>query len=432
MTDRPEDSPRRIVFVNRFFYPDEAATSRMLSDLAFALAARGFHVEVVTSRQSYATGEAAYPSRETVGGVRVHRVWTTAYGRANLFKRSLDYLSFYLTATWKTATRLRAGDTVVAKTDPPMMSVPLALAARLRGARLVTWLQDVFPEIAEALGVKAVQGPAAAALKAVRTASIRAAGANVVLSDGMAERLRALGAPPERTHVVANWIDAQAVHPVPAAENALRRAWGLEDAFVVMHSGNLGRAHDVRTVLDAALRLRDRRDIRFVFVGGGHLYGELRRMAQSQGLANMLFQPYQRADRLAESLSVGDVHLSALAPELEGFLVPSKIYGIAAAGRPILHIGAADGEIAQLAREAGWGQGIQQGDPGALVRAVTALRDDPERRLEMGRAGRRLAEARFDRDLAADRWACVLSGDAPSRQAGEANSRDKQAPVADR
>ena len=111
------------------------------------------------------------------------------------------------------------------------------------------------------------------------------------------------------------------------------------------------------------------------------------------------------------------MHLSALAPELEGYLVPSKIYGVAAVGRPILHIGAADGEIAELARQAGWGQGIQQGDAAALVRAVTRLRDDPAACRAAGQAGRRLAETRFDRTIAVDRWAAVLTGAATAGRA---------------
>ena len=408
----PETASRgtgRIVFVNRFFYPDNAATSRMLSDLAFALAARGFDVEVVTSRLDYAGGDARYPAYEEVEGVKVHRVRTTAYGRANLFKRSLDYLTFYVSATAKAATRLAAGDTVVAKTDPPLMSVPLALVAWRRRARLVNWLQDIFPEIAQALGVRVVQGPVAGALKAARGVSVRAAAANVVLGESMAARLRALGAPPERIHVVPNWVDTERIQPVAHDDNPLRAAWDLSEAFVVMHSGNLGRAHDWRTILEAARRLQAHRDIRFVFVGGGHLYDRLQRSAADEGLDNLVFQPYQPSDRLTFSLSAADVHLSALAPALEGLLVPSKLYGIAAAGRPIVHIGGRESEIADLAGTAGWGAVVRQGDGAGLAETLLALRADQGRCVAMGEAGRRLAVSRFDRRFALERWVDVLS-----------------------
>lgn len=381
----------------------------MLGDLVFALAQRGFRVEVISSRLDYATGRRAYPPADEIGGVTIHRVWTTAYGRASLVKRSLDYLSFYVAATWRAAARLRAGDTIVVKTDPPLLAVPVGVVARIKRARHVNWLQDIFPEIAEELGVRGISGPAGRALKWARNATLRSAAANVVLGESMAGRLRALGAPDTLLHVIPNWTDTRAVYPVPHGDNHLRAAWGLSDKFVVCHSGNLGRAHDASTILDAAQRLADQDDIRFVFVGGGYLYDRLRAAALDQALGNMLFKPYQRSADLAFSLSAADVHLSALAPQLEGLLVPSKIYAVAAAGRPIVHIGGTESEVAALAANAGWGCSVAQGDGAGLARTVLALRDDPEACAVMGRAGRGLAEAALDRSVAVERWAGLLS-----------------------
>ena len=169
----------KLIFVNRYFHPDISATSQMLSGLAFHLAAQGGEVHVVTRRQRYDDPSAQLPASVLVDGVRIHRVWTSRFGRPSLPGRAMDYVSFYLAASIKLATLAKRGDIVIAKTDPPLLSVPAALVSRLRGARLVNWLQDLFTEVAERMGMRV--GWAAGAIRAVRNASLRSAAVNVVL-----------------------------------------------------------------------------------------------------------------------------------------------------------------------------------------------------------------------------------------------------------
>src|SRR3954454_14333980 len=139
---------RRVIFLNRFFYPDHSATSRMLSDLAFELASSGRDVHVIASRQLYDKPGAALPAYDMTRGVHIHRVGTTSFGRSRLPGRAMDYLSFYFTS-WRCALSVaRPDDILVAKTDPPMISLIGMVAPRQRGAKLTIWVQDVSPEIA--------------------------------------------------------------------------------------------------------------------------------------------------------------------------------------------------------------------------------------------------------------------------------------------
>jgi hypothetical protein len=181
-----------------------------------------------------------------VRGVRVHRVWTTAYGRGSLAGRAIDYASFYLFAFLALAKVLGRDDIVVAKTDPPLISVVAALAAWLRGARLVNWLQDVFPETAARSGMGLLSGPLGAIPRIKRDWSLRRAAVNVVLGERMAAEVGRL-VPGARLRVVPNWADGAAIRPMAAGASALRREWGLEGKFVVGYSGNLGRVHDCDT-----------------------------------------------------------------------------------------------------------------------------------------------------------------------------------------
>ena len=253
MTDlKPTAVPRRLIFLNRYFYPDHSATSQMLSDLAFALAAEGDKVAVITSRQRYDAPEVRLPARETLQGVEVLRVWTSRFGRHALGGRAIDYLTFYLSAAWRLWRLARAGDIVIAKTDPPMLSVIAAPIARLRRAELVTWLQDLFPEVAEALDVGGGVGKAGyPILRRLRNASLHAATTNVVIGDRMAACLFAQGLDETQVATIPNWADYEAIRPVAPQTNALRGTWGLGNAFVVGYSGNLGRAHEIATLLDA-------------------------------------------------------------------------------------------------------------------------------------------------------------------------------------
>src|SRR5947199_279632 len=194
-------TPRRVLFVNRFFHPDHSATSQMLSDLAFHLAARGWRVEVVTSRQRYDDAAARLASRETVSGVAVKRVWSARFGRGFLPSRAIDYATFYASAFLALLRRASRETTIVALTDPPLISVVAAMAAMLRGATLINWTQDLFPEIAEALGMRALR-----VLRRARDWSLRRARTNVALGDSMAARL-------PNAIVIHNWADA-ALQPV--------------------------------------------------------------------------------------------------------------------------------------------------------------------------------------------------------------------------
>ena len=399
---------QRLVLVNRFFYPDHSATSQLLSDLAFGLAAKGRQVHVVTSRQSYDDPRVMLAAYQEVDGVEIHRVWTSRFGRANLVGRALDYLTFYLTAVWRVARLVHPGDIVVAKTDPPMLSLITAPICRLRGARLVNWLQDVFPELAIALGVAGLHGTLGRAIVRLRNWSLREAACNVVVGHRMHDYLEARDSLSKRFRVIENWADGQLVRPVPADENVLRREWGVESRFVVGYSGNMGRVHDFATILGAAERLRNDDSTVFLFIGGGRWRDWIEGEAQRRALHNILFKPYQPRERLRESLSVPDVHLISLRPELEGLVVPSKFYGVAAAGRPTIFIGAADGETGQLLHRYDCGCAVCQGDDMRLASCIRQLRDDPPLRHRLGDNARRVFENRFDKHIALESWCRLL------------------------
>ncbi len=400
---------QRLFFLNRYFYPDHSATSQILSDLAFPLAATGRQVRVITSLQRYDDPVARLPAHEIVNGVDVSRVATTQFGRSALADRGIDYLSFYASAWRALRNVLKRQDILVAMTDPPLVSIIAMNAAKRRGVHLINWLQDIYPEVAVELDIPLLNGPVGGGLSYLRDKSLRAATANVVVGRRMAERLALRGICPGKVEVIPNWSDDDQISPRPNADNPLRRKWGLDDKFVVGYSGNLGRAHEFDTVLAAGERLRQDPHIMFLFLGSGHRMDELARIVKTRGLdSTFRFLPYQDRALLKYSLCVPDVHWISLKPALEGLIVPSKFYGIAAAGRPILAITARDGEIARLVQEHNCGLVIEPGQADTLAAALAQLSTDAPSLAAMGLRARAMLDARFTRRHAFDQWSDVL------------------------
>ena len=401
---------KRVIFLNRFFAPDYSATSQILSDLAFALAQAGRDVHVITSRQLYDDPHAKLPSESLVRGVHVHRVSSTHFGRRALAGRGIDYLSFYASLWRRMLALSQRDDILVAMTDPPLTSIPAMLAAKRRDTHLINWLQDIYPEIAIELGVPLMKGPFGYVLARLRDASLKAADINVVVGERMAEYVLSRGITRDHIQVIHNWSDDDQIYPIANADNPLRRKWGLDEKFVVGYSGNLGRAHEFNTVLAAGEQLRDHPRIVFVFIGGGHRMDELAQMVKARGLdATFRIFPYQDRKLLRYSLGVPDIHWISLKPTVEGLIVPSKFYGIAAAGRPIIAIAARDGEIARLVHLHNCGFVIEPGKANLLAIALAKLSTDTHLLTEMGTRSRVMLDAYFTRRRAFELWRNVLN-----------------------
>lgn len=401
-------APRSIVFVNRFFHPDESATSQMLTDLAFDLAETGHTVRVVTSRL-HNGGKGLLPRQETIKDVEVFRVASRGQMRSGRRWKLLAYLSFYPSAFVALMRLVRKDDVVVTKTDPPLIAIIAMMVTVFRGASLVTWLQDLYPEVAIELKAPLFSGRIGAFLVKRRNIALKFARANVVIGELMAKRLERSGILAPNIHVVQNWADDLAIQQINSQQSKIRQRWGLDrNTFVVGYSGNLGRAHEMDTVLEASTILRDS-DVRFLVVGGGHTNELLRAVVKKRGLTNFIFEPHQPREALSDVLAAADAHWLSLRPELEGLIVPSKFYGILASGRPVLAVTSKSGEIASEVRKHNCGFVIAPGDHEEFVSVIERLMRDPELCIQTGNAARHASITRFSKNAALTAWSNVIS-----------------------
>lgn len=403
-----------IIFANRYFSPDQSATSRMVSSLAFALARDGHDVAVLTSRELHDGSRKTLPATETIEGVHVHRLRTTHFGRKRLGGRLIDYLTYHAaTAAWLLRSAHR-DDICVVCTDPPMLSVTAALPLRLKRAKLVNWIMDLFPEVAIDLGLLHPGSAPARATLALRDWSLRRAEVNACPIDTMARYLETRGIAPAQIAVKPHWSEASEIYPIERSQNGLRRDWNYGDELVIGYSGNFGRAHDFSTVLDAAERLWIRKDIRFLFIGDGQQRAEVEAAVNARALTNVIFKPLQPRERLAESLGVADVHLVSLLPSLERSIIPSKLYGILAAGRPAIFIGDMHGEVADVLTEGRCGFALEIGEGKKLANLIADLADHRDTVDSMGARSKAVFDANFTREQGVRGWQALLASLAPT------------------
>lgn len=401
--------PLRILFLNRFFYPDQSATSQMLTDLAEGLALRGHAVMVVAGALTHRDAPERLPAFERRGGIEIRRARTTRFGRGGVLARLADYTSFFPSA-FLVSLRVPNVDVVVALSDPPLVSVLGALAAKVKRARFVHWAHDIYPEVAVAAGVLERNSPWARALDRVSRWALSRADMVVALGEDMARRLAEKGVDRDKINVIPNWADGEAIRPCPVEENSFRRGQGWNGKFVVMYSGNIGVAHDFRPLLDAAKRLSGEGSILFAFVGGGSRLPEVRAYVSENGLPNVVFLPHQDRGLLSQILTAADLHVVSLAREMKGLVVPSKLYGAMAAGRPVLFVGPLDSDIAGTIEEGGFG--AVAGDGAAAETAIRRLASDPDLRRSMGGKARQVFDAWFSRNDQVRRFAEAIH---PSR-----------------
>ncbi len=387
----PSGAPLRVCYFNRSYWPDTGATGQLLAELAEDLVSiHGVDVTVVTGHPL--TGE-RLPAREVRNGVHIVRAAGTTFSQRRFAGRAVNYLTYFASALWA-AVRLPRQDITVALTDPPIIGLA-ALAARPR-CGMVFFCQDIFPEVAGLL--QDFHSPVVnAILEHLNRFLVRRASRIVALGDTMALRLvEGKGAPRSKISVIHNWADTTAIVPGDK-QNPFADTHGLAGRFVVLHAGNIGHSQNLEVVIEAAAQLTARPEILLLFIGDGNRKAALQDAVRARGLDNVRFLPFQPREHLRWTYAASDVCLVSLKPGLAGYIVPSKLYPILAAGRPYVAAVDASSEVAALTATHGAGVLTAPGDAIALASAIRALADDAPRRQAMG-ARARTAAALFARD----------------------------------
>jgi len=399
---------QHIIFVHSLFYPDHSAASQILTDLAFYLADNDFKVSVITSRKMYHGNGSQLKNFEKINEVNIYRQWSLSLGKTGFIKRLIDYVSLEISMVLKIIRFTKRYDTVIFLTDPPLLSLIATPIILIKGAYIVNWLQDLYPEVAVSVGILAQKSLVNKILKKIRNSILNKANMNVVIGQHMFNYLIENNVELKKIQLIPNWANSDDLVPVLHQDNPLREEWGLQDKFVVGYSGNLGKAHDFLTISNAIKLLQDSSNICFLFIGGGSGMDALQNHCEEKGYKNVIFKPYQPRKFLRFSLSLSDVHWVTLEPKMESFIVPSKIYGLLATAKPIIFIGHKNGEIAHLINKASCGKIINQGDSNKLAITIVELSKDLDLVSKMGNCGREEFKKNYDFHISANKFSKLI------------------------
>lgn len=383
----------RVLLMNQFFWPDAAATSQLLTDVARRLVAEGHEVHVICGASGYSADMG-----ESRPDATVHRVGGRRFSRSTV-GRVMSYANFYVLAAWQ-ALRVPRPDVVMTLTTPPLLSLLGNLVKGVRGARHVIWEMDMYPDVAVDLNYFRRGGVLDRVVGALADTSRRYADTVIALGECMRDRLIARGVPPTKIEIVHNWADSTAIPVLPKTSDV--------DRFVVLYSGNLGLAHDLDTMMGAMKALRDDARFLFLFVGSGGRRGELEAFAQAEGLDAVQMRPYVKRAELASELAQGDVGLVLQSEVACGSIVPSKVYGLLAAGRPILFVGPAAATPARLVEKFRCGWHIPNGDVANLTALLQHLAAHPDEVRAASQRARAALVEHFDLPIGTARVATLL------------------------
>ena len=395
--------------------PDPAAVGQYMADISTSASLRGHFVRVITANRGYDDPSLIFPSYERLHGVEVIRLRWSSFGKKRSISRMIGQMSFILQAFVKGVFGIRP-DVVLVSTVPPLGILAASMTARLRRSSLVYWVMDINPDEAIAMGFVRPTSLLARCMDSINKAGIESASRVITLDSQMAQRLESKAHLHQRPIIIPPWPHEEMIRKSGAGGRVFRKKHRLEDKFVVMYSGNHSWVHPLDTILRAAKSLVYRKDILFLFVGGGVEKHKVLKAIRN-GSPNVLSLPYQSFDNLGESLAAADVHLVVMGDAMIGITHPSKIYGAMAAGRPILAIAPDNSYISEMMEKQTIGFRFRHGDVAGVVRGILALADMEEKeRRRLGENAARLAYDQFNQTLSRNRVLDILENAASSKR----------------
>ncbi|WP_146180094.1 glycosyltransferase family 4 protein [Opitutus sp. ER46] len=411
---------RVIWIVSEVFYPEETSTGHYMTRIAAGLS-KTCRVKAICARPTYSRRGTRVPSHETWQGIEIFRCWSTALNKNVLPLRLVNLVTVTLGIFAVALRCFRRGDAVLVVTNPPSLPFLVYLAARMRGARCVLRVDDLYPEAMIIAGLVRNKGLTARLVNAATRWLYSRMSAIVVLGRDMAHRVHTkahLAA--SRVVVIPNWSDSDEVRPALGARNALLLGLGLQTKFVVGYAGNLGPLQGIPFLVDCAEHLRGDTEVQFLFVGSGKMVPWLKEQISARDLSNITVVGQRPRSEQNDFLNACDVGLVSLVPGMAGVGVPSRSYNLLAAGKPILACVETDSEIAQLIVDERVGWIVAPGDHGAFRKAVLAAKADRPSLIEMGRRARSAAEGKYSFETIIRRYEQVLVAPLPSGSRSEA------------
>lgn len=405
---KAEKKPSLLILC-QLFYPELVTTGLTLTELCERLVKLGMEVEVVCGPITYIEYNDNLPKYIEHQGIKINRVWGTRFPKLNIVGRIINQIT-YASSVFFYLLFDRSKRPILVLTNPPFLAFFCALFYQVGiGNPYIYLIFDVYPDTAIRLGVIKENSFLTKLWEFANKFSFKNASIIVVIGRCMRkvikDKMKKYGLDYDnKIRMIHVWSDDNLIQPGSNGKSYFIREWRLEGKFVIIYSGNMGRFHDMETIMETAKSLAGYKDIVFLFVGEGHKKARIIEFAEKWKLANCQFHTYVERNLLGDLLSCADVGLVSLLEGQEGLSVPSKTFGLMAAGLPVIGIMSKTSEIAEVLTEQGCGVVIKPGDSDGLKNVILDLYNNPSKLEIMGRNARRAIDERYNLQMAADSY----------------------------
>ncbi|MFN6365619.1 MAG: glycosyltransferase family 4 protein [Aphanizomenon sp.] len=394
--------------ITEFFPPDYAATGQLIEELVKQLEKQGVKIRVFTGQPGYAFTNDQAPALEQLGNINIQRSRSTQVWSGRIRGKAINGILFTLRSFLHIIKNVQGNDVVLLTSAPPFLSIAGYLGHLLLGFPYVCLMYDIYPDIAIALGVVNKNHWLAKFWWTINRQIWQKSKGIIVLSPTMKERVVEICPQiADKVSVIHSWGDPDFILPIAKKDNWFAKEHNLDSKFTVLYSGNMGRCHDMDTILATAQQLKNE-PIQFVFIGGGPKRESFMENVNRLGLKNFLFLPYQDKNVLPYSLTACDLSLVSIEAGLESLITPSKLYPALAAGRPIGAICPKNSYLRQLVADGGFGASVDNGDSNSLSMFILKLKSDRQLAEKMGNASRQYLQSHFTLEIIAKQYIKAL------------------------
>ena len=394
--------------ITEFFPPDYAATGQLIEELVKQLEKQGVKIRVFTGQPGYAFTNDKAPALEQLGNINIQRSRSTQVWSGRIRGKAINGILFTLRSFLHIIKNVQGNDVVLLTSAPPFLSIAGYLGHLLLGFSYVCLMYDIYPDIAIALGVVNKNHWLAKFWWTINRKIWQKSKGIIVLSPTMKERVVEICPQiADKVSVIQSWGDPDFILPIAKKDNWFAKEHNLDSKFTVLYSGNMGRCHDMDTILATAQQLKNE-PIQFVFIGGGPKRESFMENVNRLGLKNFLFLPYQDKNVLPYSLTACDLSLVSIEAGLESLITPSKLYPALAAGRPIGAICPKNSYLRQLVADGGFGASVDNGDSNSLSMFILKLKSDRQLAEKMGNASRQYLQSHFTLEIIAKQYIKAL------------------------
>lgn len=381
----------------RLFNTFEPPGAPIFKDLLPYLAQQGHEITVNVSSISYRPIKSNYFKKEYINKIKYNYLKTITLTKNKYISKLSTMISYSFLVIIHSLFSKKVHKNIFL-TQPPLFFLWGFVLLLLKHEKYICVMMDIYPDVAIKGGMIHEEGFIAKVMRLITNFALKHAESVIVIGRCMKKKIEKIGIPSSKIEIVTNWVDENEMNPIPHPLNSFRQKNGLTDKFVIMYSGNMGLGHYFDNILEVAKRLKGKKDIIFLFIGGGLRLNEIKEYKKKIHLNNIKLMPYQSTEIINQSLASADIHFISLREGFEGLIVPSKLYGILAVARPIIFQGSQDSEIALLINEHKVGFAVKLGETNMLESHMLELKDNPELRKSMGEKSRYILEKYYDKE----------------------------------